>query len=439
MKIIHKLDTPSSPRRMKRVWTPKVIFLLVLLISINCIQVGSLVRKAVYKATDFTVFYNTGVLLGQGAGAQMYEGRDESTGWLRTIPPFGQMVFQPFVKGDIRLAAILWGGINLLLLGASAATLFYVARRLDSKCRIFLANVPILILILLALAPGSIQVGQFSVLFTAFWIFFLGISASRFRRWASVALAVPAGIKIYPLLLSGVFLFQRRYVAFGLSLVFAASTLAVPFLVYGSRTPSLTVAFWQNAIVGPNSRVNESQEVDSTSNQGMDAILLRYLTHNPRLELKNPTFPHLSWAKSSISRLTNVLRLIIISIAVWVGFSVWKRLENSPLWGTILLMSLMCATLYLILPGAKSRYAIYTFLSFVPLVLQCFAAKRLNRKSAYKVWCAVIVVGLLLTITFMPSSLRLYGVGLLGPLILWVINIEFLLRLTAKKPRVSLV
>jgi hypothetical protein len=426
----------DGPRISRKTWSRKVTFFLVFLVLFNGIQCASLLKRVTYKATDFTVFHNTSVLLGQGAGPQLYEGKDATTGWLRTIPPFGQMIFQPFSLLDIRLSAILWGATNLLLLGLSGATLFYFARRLDAKSRIFLAAVPILILILLSLSPGSIQVGQWSVLFTAFWIFFLGLSASRFRRVASAALAVPIGIKLYPVFLCGVFILQRRWAAFVISLGFVALTVALPTLVYGARTPALTQSFWQNAIVGPDSRVVESVAIGSGADQGIDAVGLRYLTSEPKFEARYPGYPNLALSKTSASRLINVFRLFVLVTTITIGFAVWKRLESSPLWGTVLLLSLLSAAQYLLLPGAKSRYAIYTFLAFVPLVLQCFAAKRLNHKVAYRRWCAIIVVCVVLTTVLIPDSLRLYGIGLIGPLLLWIFNIRFLLGLI-KKPRVS--
>ncbi|RYG63065.1 DUF2029 domain-containing protein, partial [bacterium] len=176
-KIVDSLFMFARLPKLQLSW--KWQFLLGILLVLNCAQALSLVKRASKSVTDFTVFFNTSDLLSQGAGAELYTGRDTSTDWLRTIPPFGQMVIQPFTFADIKTAAVLWALFNLALLVGSVLTLGYFASRLDGKARLFTAALPAMTAVWLALAQGSIQVGQYSVLFAAFWIFFLGLRASR--------------------------------------------------------------------------------------------------------------------------------------------------------------------------------------------------------------------------------------------------------------------
>jgi hypothetical protein len=409
--------------------------LIGILLVLNVVQTISLVRRVTRGVTDFTVFFNTAKELGNGAGAELYMVRDTSTDWLRTIPPFGQMVIQPFAFGDVKTASILWGIVNLLLLAAGVLTLGYFAGRLDAKSRLFAAALPAMTAVWLALAQGSIQVGQYSVLFAAFWIFFLGLRASRYSRFASAALAVPAGIKLYPVILPGIFLLQRRPKAFAVSMLFVVLTFALPFVAYGGRTAELTKSFWDNAISSSSdsSRISESQRANSVNNQGLDSILLRYLTTGQKLHKRNPGFPHLALERPVVIRLTNALRLLILVLTAVAAWRAWSRLEKTPLWGTFLLLALACACLYVLIPGTKSRYAIYTFLAFVPIIIQAVAAQKLGRTRAFWGWSAATVVLLLLCMQFTPSEFRLYGINFSGHLALWCVNLALIWRVGSSR------
>ncbi len=411
---------------MSRRWNPLALFLLALLIVFNIAQCVSLVHRAP-KGTDFTVFYNTGKLLDNGAGAELYRGKDESTEWLRTIPPFGQAVIRPFGQGSVKAAAIGWGIFNLALLAATAAALREFVRRLDGKSRIFGAIWTWSVLLLLAMAPASIQVGQFSVLFTASWVFSLALLASRFRDLAGAPLAIPIAIKIYPALLLAVPVLARRPKFFVGTLIFVALWSFSPFLVYGARTPALSVSFWNNAIASSGGRVAEAQRADSPANQGLDTVALRYLTSGQTIQKEHPQLPHFDWPHATVMTLVSGVRAFVILISLFVGWQFWRRGKLAPLWGQAMLMALMCAALYVILPGAKTRYAIYAFPAFWPLLCCAFAARKLNRKPAFWAWSALVLVCLMM-LAFTPSPLRLWGIGWLGALALWIANCVALWR-----------
>ncbi len=413
-------------RNLPHRWNPLTLFLLALLILFNIAQCVSLVHRAP-KGTDFTVFYNTGKLLDAGAGAELYRGKDESTEWLRTIPPFGQAVIRPFEQGSVEAAAIGWGVFNLALLAATAAALREFTLRLDGKSRVFGAIWPTNILLLLAMAPASIQVGQFSVLFVACWIFSLALLATRFRDLAGAPLAIPIAIKIYPALLLAVPLLARRPKFFVGTLVFVALWSVSPFLVYGARTPALSASFWHNAIASSGGRVAEAQRADSPANQGLDTVALRYLTSGQTIQKEHPQLPHLDWPRRAVMTLINGARGLVVLVSLFIGWRFWRRGQLAPLWGQAMLLALMCAALYVILPGAKTRYAIYAFPAFWPLLCCAFAARKLNRKPTFYAWSALILVCLTL-LAFTPSPLRLWGIGWLGALALWIANCILLYR-----------
>ena len=394
--------------------------MLAILILFNIAQCFVLVKKA-SKGTDFTVFYNTGKLLDSGAGAELYRGKDKTTDWLRTIPPFGQMVIAPFGQSSVRAAAIGWGLFNLALLAATATALRAFVRRLDKKSRVFGAVWTWSVLLLLVMAPASIQVGQFSVLFTACWVFSLALLATKFRDLAGAPLAIPIAIKIYPALLLAVPILARRPKFFAVTLVFVALWCAAPFLIYGARTPELSVSFWHNAIASSGGRVAEARNANSPANQGLDVVALRYGTSGQPIHARFPHLPHANWPVATVMNGVNLVRVAVVLISLVVGWRFWRRGQLSPLWGQAMLMALMCAALYVILPGAKTRYAIYEFPAFWPLLVCAFAARRRHKTRACWALCAFAFVCLTF-VAFTPSPLRVYGFGLLAALSLWIFN-----------------
>ena len=415
--------------RPARSCNPLTLTLLAILIIFNVAQCVSLVKRAP-KGTDFTVFYNTGRLLDAGAGGEIYRGTDETTEWLRTIPPFGQAIIYPFEQSSIQIAALGWGVFNLILLAMTAWALREFAARLDGKSRVFGAIWPTSVLLLLAMAPASIQVGQFSVLFVACWIFALGLLATRFRALAGAPLAIPICIKIYPALLLLVPVLARRPKFLLSTLIFVALCSAVPFAIYGARTPELNRSFWRSAIVGDapgGGRVAEAQRASSPANQGLDSVALRYLTSGQPIQKRYPQLPHLALPIGAAMSAINAARALIIALSLFVGWRFWRRGKLSPLWGQAMLLALVCAALYLVLPGAKTRYAIYAFPAFWPLLCCALAARKLNKTRAFWAWNALALTCLTL-LAFTPSPLRLWGAGWLGALALWIANCVLLWR-----------
>ena len=260
------------------------------------------------------------------------------------------------------------------------------------------------------------------MLFVACWIFYLGLLSSRFRLWAGALLALPIAVKIYPALLLAVPLLARRPRALASALVFCALFCALPLAVYGARAQQLSASFWDNAIASSSGRVAEAQRASSPANQGLDSVALRFLAAGQPIQKRYPALPHLALPSADVLRLVNFARAAILLLSLGVGWNFWRRNANAPLWSEVLLLSLMCAALYVILPGAKTRYAIYAFPAFWPLLCCAFAARRLNQKRAFWAWSGAILMCLAL-VGFTPGgALRLYGAGWMGALALWICN-----------------
>jgi hypothetical protein len=415
-------------------WTPVKLLLLVILSVMNVVQGVSLVKRVTKGATDFTVFYNTGVLLRHGAGPEIYAGKDESTEWLRTIPPFGQFVLHPLSALSIQNAAACWTFINLGLLALSAVLWFQVCDRLDGKRRLMRAVAPGFVLLLLALAPGSLQVGQFSVLFAACWLLYLRLLSSRYAAIAESALAVPAAIKLYPAFLILAPGLRRGWRSWAMFSLWMGVAVTIPAIAYGPSTVDLTESFWKNAIVSSSGRVAESQRARSASNQGIDSIGLRYLSANQPLHQHFPGLPHVDWTPQAAMRVVNLTRLAILALTFAVAGRYLLRRPRRTRWDTLLLMGLFSAALYVILPGAKSRYGIYEILAFVPLLCQAFVCRRRAHWLAAKVWNVATIGCLLAVITFLSPPLRALGVGFLGAFILWALNVALVAHWSRPRP-----
>lgn len=424
----------AAPKiRFSRIALCALFFCCVLVLA----QTVSLVGRVQNGGTDFSVFYNTAKLLQSGAGAEIYSRTDAETGWLITIPPFGQALMQPLAWFSPTVAAVLWGIFNLVLLVASLFALRSFLRRMDRQQRLYARAFPWMAVLLLFLAAGSLQVGQWSVFFTACWIFFLNQASKRRDDLAGCLLAVPAAIKLYPLLLLAVPAFvgkSRQVVGLLSGLVFC---FVLPTLFYGARTAPLTTTFFQDVILNPQGRVAESQTARSTANQGLDAVMLRVLSYDAKFHgRKYPHYPHLSLDRNVVISLAGKVRLALLALTLGVAWH-WRRTmatrrKVQSLYMTLQMAALWCSTLYLLLPGAKSRYAVYVFLGFLPLLAAIMAARRQFEYSKSVALGVFAIVCVLFVSSSVPELWRVYNAGFVGAVALWVANLGGLLHQAAQ-------
>ncbi len=425
---------PKLPKiRFSRIALCALFFCCVLVIA----QTISLVGRVQNGGTDFSVFYNTAKLLQGGAGAEIYSRTDAETGWLITIPPFGQALVQPLAWFSPTVAAVLWGAFNLVLLLASLLALRSFLGRMDRQQRLYARAFPWMAVLLLFLSAGSLQVGQWSVFFTACWIFFLNEASKRRDSWAGGLLAIPAAVKLYPLLLLAVPIFvgkSRQIIGLIAGLVFC---FVLPILFYGARTAPLTTTFFQDVILNPQGRVAESQTARSTANQGLDAVMLRALSYDARFHgRKYPHYPHLSLDHDVVISLAGKVRLALLALTLGVAWrwrrAMSKRLKAQSFYMTLQMAALWCSTLYLLLPGAKARYAVYVFLGFLPLLAAIVAMRRRNEYSKSAALCGFTIVCALFVSSSVPELWRAYNAGFIGAGMLWCANLGGLLHQAAQ-------
>jgi hypothetical protein len=390
-------------------------------------QAVSLVVRAALSASDFSVFYRTAQMLGAGAGSAIYNAHDAVTGWLRCIPPAGMLLFQPLALLPPEVAGAVWATLNILFVGGTVLALRAFFQRLDFANEKFARTLPWACVVLLLLSVGSIQVGQLSIFFVFCWMLALLALARQRSGQAGWWLAIPAAIKLYPLLLMSVpwvlkkGRMSRASASFLCGLVVFSGVL--PFMVYGRSTPALTSSFLRNVIFSSHGRVAESQgDPLAVSNQGLDAVLLRYGCSDARFNQRFRFVPHADLTHSTAIRIANLLRLGVLLAAAAALWRQKRRLQSTEIYSALMATALVSTTLFLILPGAKSRYGVYDFIGFLPLL----AMAQRERDDATRSMEIAVIIGCLLGVTsFVPAVLRAFGVGFLGALVLWLANLRY--------------
>ncbi len=387
----------------------------------------SSVSRGTHGTSDLSVFYRTVVLLIHGADASIYAGRDAVSNWYRCIPPAGLLWFWPFAHLSPRGASFGWMIFNFALAGAGVWALSGIMKTLwlnQSRANqlVWWASG-----VFLFLAAPSVEVGQYSLMFCTLWLLCVRAALAKRLDLAAVLLALPSAIKIYPALLLlaalGALPFKKwpRFAAmFGLG--FAFWTWGAPTIAFGARVPSLNTAFFREIVFSPTGRLSESQSTSAVSSHGLDTVMLRFLSKAP--EPKDAP-PHLELPVPVVLAATNAVRLLIIAatLALW-----WRRARSgSGERDWLFSLALWSATLFLILPGAKARYAVYAFPAFVPLLLCALALWQTNARGKWN-YTIFLAVTMVLVMSLVPDVARVWGAGFWGALALWLENARLLVR-----------
>jgi hypothetical protein len=397
---------------------------LILLTSLMLFEGLSLVRRVSRGETDFSIFYRTGRLLADGVGADLYP-RLDTSGFPISLSPAGLALLQPISALSPTAAGTVWALVNLALVAVSLAALRRALRRTNSPGLI--AAFPYAAMVYLVLAAGCVQVGQFSVLFVACWMLFLVAYQEERYGWAGFFLAVPAAIKVYPALLLAVPLLSARSirsalrdtVSFSAGLV--ASAILLPALVYGTLIWALDAAFLRHVIVNL-AQVDFMQSLRTFANQSLDAAMLRYFTDDLEFHARFVYVPHLSFGRDEVLWVANAIRVAIVAVTAAAAWQ-WRRIAHtSPAHQLLTAAGLWASALYVMLPETKSRYAVYAFLAFLPLleISNPFGESTRARQLAWPVLlggCVMLVAGIL------PDFLQIWGVSFVGSLFLWIGNV----------------
>jgi len=399
--------------------------ILAIVLVAAAVEGVSLVSRGTLGFSDFGVFYRTCALLRDGAGAELYTRHDVVTDWPISLTPAGLALLQPLALLRTRGASIGWAIINLGFVGLSMIGL---RRVLNSACgprRDALFSWAAVLFVLLS--AGSIQVGQFSVLFATCWILFVSAFAGGRYFSAGMLLAIPTAIKLYPVMMLAVPMSLARNARDTLRTLIGFMTgivvfsALIPATMYGTRAWDLNTSFWQNVIRSPTGQVAYMQTVRA-SNQSIDALLLRYLTFDKEFHPEEPAMPHLELPKRQVLRYADLARLLVLGVTVAAVWR-WRSAHRTVRPHDVLMMSaLWSCTLYLMLPETKARYAVYTFIAFLPLLE---VAVNANEPTAARVRTVVeIVLCVILIGGLMPDPPKVYGIGLVGAVVLWLRNLR---------------
>ena len=384
------------------------------------IQGISAINRGGRGASDLGVFYRSAALLQAGADGSFYAGHDTFLGWYRCIPPAGLMWFAPMTSLSPRGASVVWVGLNLVFAVVGAFAIRALLRKSNQTKAS--AMLPWALGLFFLIAGPSLQVGQYSLMFASCWLLALWCATNKRFDGAALILALPAAIKIYPALMLlaplCVLPFKRwpRFVTM-FAVGCALWTWGVPSLFYGARTFSLQSGFWHHVVMSPTGRLSESQSVDSAANHGLDAILLRFGSNAP--EPPNAP-PHFEYLPAQVLRFANPLRalFVLVALAWW-----WRRrgVRENNVRAWIDSLALWSATLFLILPGAKSRYAVYAFAAFLPLLSHAILLFQSKADNRWK-YLGFVVFITILVMSLLPGVARLWGAGFWGALLLWIEN-----------------
>jgi hypothetical protein len=195
----------------------------------------------------------------------------------------------------------------------------------------------------------------------------------------------------------------------------------IPAIIFRENVLELTTSFFQHQVLDPDGRVMTAAGPTAVSNQGLDAVLLRYLSFVPGLHDQTGAMPHANLSADRVLFAANLMRVMIIAFTAIVSVRFLRRPSNEP---PFLLMALWCAALYMVLPGAKGRYAIYA----LPAVLAMFAAAHRqyakgDAKKGFRI-AALSVASCALLIQLFPDYFLQFGIGFFGTAILWLFTIN---------------
>lgn len=362
--------------------------------------------------------------LKEGAGAEIYKNKDDETGWYNCIPPVGMVVFVALSTFGPPAAAVAWGAINVGLLVACVGVLRRIYAKLTVERIHYEATFPILVALLLVFGSASIRTGQTSLLFAACWLGYVLTTSERRQMLAGFLLAVPASLKLYPILFGFVPLLRRKWgeVAWA-PFWLAFLTVAVPALLFREQIGEMLAAFWQYQILDPGGRVGAAFEPRVIGNQDFGAVLLRYFTYSPEFHSAAPWFPHANLDAEQVIQFSNVLRLIVV-VATVIASGRWLRTATDE--PPLVLVALWTAALYFVLPGMKARYAVYLVPAFTVLIAQAHLRLSENRAAGIR-YSVVVAACVVLVMQTVPSVLMRIGIGFFGPALIWILLMQIAL------------
>jgi len=391
-------------------------------------QCAVLIRRARQGRTDFSIIYRTAEAINQGHRGDLY-GEPLDPSWPRSIPPVGTIPFQALAAMEPGPAAAVWSAAALALLAGGAVCMRLLVGRLGDRAGDYRLALPWATGVMILLACDCLQTGQFSILFAACWLAFM-LAAARGRSiWAGLALALPAAVKFYPAMMAAVPLAMRkgRQVLL-LAVGWIVLTAIVPLCVFGpARAWDLSAGYVRHNFLADDNVVNLRFHAPTVSNQAIDVVMLRYLTHDVEFHAAAPRVPHLDWPRPLVLVLAQIVRAGIVVLAVLASWR-WVRAPGRREPQTVIVLTaLWAATLYLVLPETKARYAVYVAPAYLPILAAAAAAARRKCYRALAGW-TVLIAASLAAVLYPPKIALHFGLGLAGPIMLLAAMLALMAR-----------
>jgi hypothetical protein len=375
--------------------------------------------------TDFSVFLRAGAALCQGEGATLYERLDQQTGWFNCIPPAGMGPFMLLSMVPRVAAAVIWVLLNVAVLLICVHLLKRIYAQLSQGRIDYEATLPFALTLLFVLGAVCVQTGQTSILFMACWLGYVLVSVNRRHALAGFLIALPAAIKLYPILFASLPVLRKKWSELGwIGIWLIGLTFVIPGIIFGPNVIEMSSSFVKNQILDKDGRAMEAADPKPASNQGLDGVMVRYLSYVPEFHDKHPEFPHAELEVDSVVSIANTLRIIVILVTIFASIR-WLRSDTPD--PPLFLLALWCAALYVVLPGAKGRYAIYAFPAFLPVLAAAHRAFRIGDIASGRKALVLVVAAAALLLQIVPDSILYYGIGMIGPILHW----KFLLRSSA--------
>jgi hypothetical protein len=259
----------------------------------------------------------------------------------------------------------------------------------------------------------------------ACWLGYVLVSVNRRHALAGFLIALPAAIKLYPILFASLPVLRKKWSEMGWNVIWLIGlTFVIPGIIFGPNVIEMSSSFVKNQILDKDGRAMEAADPKPASNQGLDGVMVRYLSYVPEFHDKHPEFPHAELEVDSVVSIANTLRIIVILVTIFASIR-WLRSDTPD--PPLFLLALWCAALYVVLPGAKGRYAIYAFPAFLPVLAAAHRAFRIGDIASGRKALVLVVAAAALLLQIVPDSILYYGIGMIGPILLWI----FLLRSSA--------
>jgi hypothetical protein len=382
-------------------------------------QLGVMVRWAARGQSDFAMLHRTAQAMAVEPPGDFYSRRDAASKFVRSIGPAGMLPVCALAPAPAQQAALVWAALNVLALAAAAACMWGIARRIERDSESYIRTLPAAVGMMLVLACGSLQTGQFSVMFMACWLGALWLGVRR-RDWSAGALwALPAVVKFYPgaLVISGLLAGRWRQ-AVSLAVVLAALLVGGPWLMWGDGAWALWGSYVRDALLGSASNaVTHRVNAFVPANQSLDVVLLRYMCGAGDF-----AGPHAELSPRAATWTAVAVRAAVLVVTLLASVRLARTRRDAPARTLVMLTALWVAAMVLVLPEIKARYAAYALPALWPLVAQSHRAWQAGRRSRCAMW-ALLAGACTIGLGALPGPLRPWGLGLACAAALWVANV----------------